>query len=342
MSKNPIGKKLLPRSDDEALYNAKLLYIDSPSGNQTVIKRLCCERNVINDGSYDRDPPKGREKEPVKGDTEGLRSMSSEDLKKLQALEAILEKRQPEESAGDRMNLQRSARRAKTAVFEYILAEWEFSYFVTLTLDRNKVDRYDAKQAAKLLRTWVNNRVQRKGLKYLIVAEYHKDGAVHFHGVVNGALEMVDSGTVLRPGGGKPVKVETVRRAGLDPADCKTVYNLPEWGYGFSTAIELTGDREAVAGYVCKYITKELDFAKGDPEKIGGRFYWHSQNIRRPGVIVYQDDFETFDGAEFETPGGRWKINREKTDFCKTERMQRNAAGPFGRELAEGDKRVDG
>ena len=339
MSENPLGKKLLPRSDDECKYNAKLAYIVSPTGKQTVIKRLCCERNVITDGSYDRDPEKRPEKEPIRGDPEDLKTMSAADLQKLQRLEELLDKRPPEitrSAAGD--DLERSARRAKAAIFDYMLAEWEFALFITLTLDPEKADRYDAKQAAKIMCTWANNRVQRQGLKYLIVPEYHKDGAIHFHGVINDVLEKVDSGTVLRPEGGRPVKRDTVRRAGGDPGTCKTVYNLPGWGYGFSTAIELDGDREAVAGYICKYVTKELAYADGDREKIGGRFYYHSQNIRRPQEIVYQDDFETFEGREFETPGGRWKINREKTEICKTEKLQRSAAGPFGREYTESDK----
>ena len=37
--------------------------------------------------------------------------------------------------------------------------------------------------------------VKRKNYQYILFAEYHKDGkGIHFHGLANGDLDMVDSG----------------------------------------------------------------------------------------------------------------------------------------------------
>ena len=39
------------------------------------------------------------------------------------------------------------------------------------------------------MRNWLSDRVKRKGLKYVLVPEMHKDGAWHFHGFTNLALD---------------------------------------------------------------------------------------------------------------------------------------------------------
>lgn len=56
----------------------------------------------------------------------------------------------------------------------------DFRWFVTLTLAPDKVDRYDAGEVVRKLSQWCNNQVKRRGLKYVLVPERHKDGALHF------------------------------------------------------------------------------------------------------------------------------------------------------------------
>lgn len=90
-----------------------------------------------------------------------------------------------------------------------------------------KVDRYDASAVTRKLNSWLDNQVRRKGLAYVLVAERHKDGAVHFHGFFNDALPVVDSGT-LSIGGGKPRKPRSAReRARWLEQGAHVVYNLP-------------------------------------------------------------------------------------------------------------------
>lgn len=161
-------------------------------------------------------------------------------------------------------SLERAKRRARVAVRDLGLCN-DFRFFVTLTLDASRIDRYDPREILRHLNRWLDNNVRRKGLKYVLVPEHHKDGAVHFHGFFNDALEAVDSGHKDRQG--------------------HTVYNLPGWGWGFSTAIELYGERPAAVAYTCKYIAKAQ-------EKIGGRWYYSGGDLKRPDIEWCDVDYD--------------------------------------------------
>lgn len=201
-------------------------------------------------------------------------------------------------------SLSRAQRRAKAAVRDLALSN-DFTYFVTFTLNAEKIDRYDIRQITKKLNVWLDNRVRRDGLKYVLVPERHKDGAIHFHGLINNALPLVDSGTIDR-GGGKPRKPRSAaqREKWLSEGG-HIVYNAPAWDFGFSTAIKLYGERRAAVGYVCKYIAKQIT-PDGTPGKIGGRWYYSGGDLRRPEVVycdVESSDFEALTGYEFVIPG---------------------------------------
>lgn len=191
-------------------------------------------------------------------------------------------------------NLVRAQRRAKNAVRDLALSN-DFQYFVTLTLDRTKVDRYDIRAITKKLRTWADNAVRRRGLKYVLVPELHKDGAVHFHGFFNSALPAVDSGTLSN--GGKPRRPRSDReRASLISQGWHVVYNLPAWPLGFSTAIELYGDKRQAVAYVLKYITKAAETSG----KVGGRWYYSGGDLARPAVTydpITADDLAGVSGS---------------------------------------------
>lgn len=127
--------------------------------------------------------------------------------------------------------------RSKNKVFDIaIMNEWD--YFFTLTLDQTKIERYDPEPILKAFKNWLRSMSARSDMKYLFVPEFHEDGAIHFHGLVRGNFKMVD--------GGKRTK------------DGRIIYNVKNWKYGFSTAIELQGPRIAVAKYITKYISKHM------------------------------------------------------------------------------------
>lgn len=195
----------------------------------------------------------------------------------------------------------RAIRRAKAAVRDIALCN-EMSYFVTLTLDKDRVDRYDVAEVTKKLNAWLSNQVQRKGLKYVLVPELHKDGAVHYHGLFNAALEVTDSGTIIPPEGGKPRRPRSKAQAAeWLAAGGKVVHNLPGWPYGFTTAIRLYGEYDRAISYVCKYIGKDLT-ERGARGKIGGRWYYSGGQLAAPRV-TYEDlewrDWLDREGAYF-------------------------------------------
>jgi len=159
-----------------------------------------------------------------------------------------------------------NVRRAKQKVFEIAMLN-RFTHFITWTLDQREIDRYDAKEVSRRLKVFLNNQVRRRNAKYIIIPEYHKDGAIHLHGLLSGAFDMEDSHKTTKRG--------------------QTVYNMPQWKYGWSTAVELDGNVLAIARYITKYITKDM-------QKIFGNFYYAGGDILRDAAITLLD-------AEYET-----------------------------------------
>ena len=92
-----------------------------------------------------------------------------------------------------------SVTRSKNKIHDLARSEtWE--YFITLTYDSSKTDRYDYNECLKKCRQWLNNQHKRyaQDLAYIFVPEKHKDGAYHFHGLIAnvGNMKFVDSGKV--------------------------------------------------------------------------------------------------------------------------------------------------
>lgn len=170
-----------------------------------------------------------------------------------------------------------SLKRAKDKIFEIASAN-EWDYMVTFTLDESKVNRYDSKEVKKKFCKWLENMVQRRGLKALIVPELHQDGAIHFHGLCNDCFNFVHSGTYKVSGRKKPVRLSTLKKLKLSPNsdNVRDVFNITDYKLGFATAVRLDSNKEAVAFYMTKYATKELEL-----HKILGKFYLAVGDIKR-------------------------------------------------------------
>lgn len=176
--------------------------------------------------------------------------------------------------------LLRGARRAKKRVFDLAACN-DFDMMITLTLDPEDIDRYDYKPVIRKLGQWLDNRVRRKGLRYLIVPELHKDGAIHFHGFINS----------------EAVKLKPTRKR--DKAGRK-IFNVLDWTIGFTTAVFLDGTYEAACQYISKYVTKQVENGKGC---IGGRYYLHGGELLEPIYKPLPIPFDTADfGRDFEIP----------------------------------------
>lgn len=160
-------------------------------------------------------------------------------------------------------NTRRSVSRSKQTIYELARnGVWE--WFVTLTFDGEKVDRYDYSLLSKKLSVWLMNlRKKAPDLQYLLVPELHKDGAYHFHGLMSNLenCKITDSGRMAK---GKPI------------------YNLGSYRFGFSTMTRVE-DNAAVTRYIAKYVTKDLLKYIGSKKR-----YWASRNLERPEVQLLE------------------------------------------------------
>ena len=213
---------------------------------------------------------------------------------------AMLEQLDEEDRLRPLTNLRRAMRRARVKVRDYALST-DMKYFVTFTLDQDKINRYEIHEVTKKLNRWLDNQVRRKGLCYVMVPELHKDGAIHFHALINDALDAVDSGTII-PNGIDPAtnkrykpkrpRSERQRTHWLIHGG-RIVYNLPAWPFGFTTALQLEGCYEQAVNYVCKYISKGLgDDPDVLPEKVGGRWYYSGGDLGKPDVEYFNSNIE--------------------------------------------------
>ena len=170
------------------------------------------------------------------------------------------------EAAESALWLTESALRARKRVKDIVYSNEDLRAFVTLTLDKSKVDRYDYKQVIAKYNDMLSNMVQRRGLKYVLVPELHKDGAIHFHGFTNDVLSVKKS-----------------RKK--DKSTGEPIYNIDEYQYGFSTLTYINENRQACANYILKYITKQQACGK-----IGGRFYLHGGKLLEPKCVYLDVD----------------------------------------------------
>lgn len=137
--------------------------------------------------------------------------------------------------------------------------KWE--YFFTLTFNQNYVDRYDYQKVTEKLTNWLDKyRRLNPNMKYLIIPEYHKDKAFHFHGL----FANLDK--------------TTFKDSGIKDKQGRIIYNIQSYKLGFTTVTEITSHEKAT-NYITKYITKELiELSKGKKR------YWNSKNLDSPIV----------------------------------------------------------
>lgn len=160
---------------------------------------------------------------------------------------------------------ERSIRRSQKIVSDYLACN-RFELFGTITFGGDR--RHDIDHTKKQFNTWLKNQRDRNGrFKYVFVPEYHKDGALHFHGV------MADyTGKLKRSRNAKTGNLLYGKRG--NPR-----YDLAEFKLGF-TRIEPIGqtteDHGKVGSYIRKYITKDM------VDIFGKKRFWASQGLSKP------------------------------------------------------------
>lgn len=130
-----------------------------------------------------------------------------------------------------------------------------WDYFFTLTLDSKKVNRYDYIKAVDCISHFTNLICKYGGL-YVIVPERHKDGAWHFHGLIN---NLPDHCLVVNDMG---------------------YFEFRSYHYGYCSLSRVI-DSSKASNYIMKYITKGwnyLDIPKGKKR------YWASRGLQLPDI----------------------------------------------------------
>ena len=186
--------------------------------------------------------------------------------------------------------------RAKSIITEIALNN-KFDYFCTFSFDKDKIDRYDLKECYKRLRLFFKEFKKRyaPNFQWLIIPEFHKDGAIHFHGLVSG----IPDGELTVP--------DTIMKR-MSDGEIAVVPNTPKYLYwaryskrfGIFNCSKIKTS-EGVAYYVTKYVIKELS-------KIptGVNLYAHSKGLKKADVIYHSYN----DSEMLITPS-------YKNDFCK-------------------------
>ena len=204
-------------------------------------------------------------------------------------------------------NKARSMRRARIKCRDYVLGNYDLDMMVTLTINEQMCSRYNYDEIVKKLSEWLANRVRRSGLKYVLVPERHKDGAIHFHGFVNSNAVKLTKTKYKRDS----VKGQNFIYALEPKRKGRLIYNIADWDIGYTTAVRIgraEKDRQATASYILKYLSKQN-------EKVGGRWYLHGGDLLLPieVYLCYNYNDVPVDGVS-PVPGINIKVITQKTN----------------------------
>lgn len=126
--------------------------------------------------------------------------------------------------------------RARTKIFEYASCN-DFDFFLTLTLDSKKYDRYDLDKFIKDFSQLIRDYRKKYYLKieYLLIPELHGNGAYHMHGLIKG---LPYEHLTLNSNGYMDWKIYTDR-----------------FGY---MSVDIIKNKDACSKYITKYISKSF------------------------------------------------------------------------------------
>lgn len=250
------------------LFNARLKYYPNENGQYEPASLIVFSRKIFN--------PQGWEEVSDKTDIAEDNIISDTN----------------DDEAKDSNSKERSFARAKSSAYDYLMCNQDCNLFVTLTFNNEVVDRYSYDEVVKKLSVWLDNRVRRQGLKYILIPEHHKDGAIHFHGIANeNGLRLVDSGLVRFNKKNYPKD--------LHPKS-PTIYNIDDFPFGFTTCIRANGDdcTVKIARYIFKYMVKS------GGKKIGGRYYLHGGKLEKPFCRYFNIGINEFDKLPYDIADG--------------------------------------
>jgi hypothetical protein len=155
-----------------------------------------------------------------------------------------------------------SVARTKQLMTDLVLCN-QFELFCTFTFDPQKVNSKQIDVAKLKMSKWLNNAKRNSPeLEYLIVAETHKSGALHFHALFKNYKGILKDSGIIRKN--------------------RKILNISGWRFGFSTAVKID-NVSAVSLYLQKYISKDMILMPGKKR------YWCSRGLKRPQKHVNID-----------------------------------------------------
>lgn len=154
-----------------------------------------------------------------------------------------------------------SISRTKNKIFEYCYCN-DFDYFVTLTINPSKYDRFNLSKYYKDFSQFIRDYRKKYNIdiQYLFVPELHKDGSWHMHGLIKGI----------------PLNHLTINCNGF--LDWEAYRNK----FGF-ISLDKIQNKEACSIYMTKYITK--DFFKNIKLNKGNKLYYCSRGLKTSEII---------------------------------------------------------
>lgn len=185
-------------------------------------------------------------------------------------------------------NIHRSIRRTRERFKDIILTN-RFQWFMTFTFDSKKHNRFDVDHCKLVMQMWLRNqkKMHSPALEYLLVPEFHKKcedcvqsmakecphddapKAIHFHALIN------NFNGRLNPVLNKKTGQQLTSKSGAP------VFDIPGFRAGrIRSALKLTNNYDAIAGYMQKYMTKDM------PIMSGKKRYWCSRGLQRPTKMV--------------------------------------------------------
>ena len=171
--------------------------------------------------------------------------------------------------------------RARSTVRSLILCNY-FDYFCTFTFNGRKFDRYDLMECKRRLLDLFRNYRERYSpeFRYLVIPEFHKDGAVHFHGMVKGIRD--EDFIVPKMIWKRDAKTDELYQVPNTPGYVDWSYYSKKFGWFSCSRVR---DHVKCANYVTKYITKDLQNLPP-----GFHVFMSSKDLARPELVFDSDD----------------------------------------------------
>lgn len=196
---------------------------------------------------------------------------------------------------------------ARNRLINIIKANTDFCYFFTGTFDPKKWNRKNFKELHSSLTHWL----RRRGIKYILIPEPHKDGSIHFHGFFNETIKPYLAEFDINSNLPKRIK------DGIK--EDREIMNCPEYAKMFGwVSIERIRNLEACAVYVSKYVSKTFE---QEESRFSYHRYFCSQGLNRPEfVLKTEKDYSMF-SARLSSVIPKVSFKRRT---CVSERSPRN------------------